>query len=822
MTSTSLDRNNAGLSSGARPIRVIRMRADRRPHDLRGLAVTKRLRRSNIVAVLTAGLVGAPMVSTSGRADEKGPPTIDAVWLRDCDVSRDIPSGMRPREPLTQKPRSIPGYDELRNALWSGGPNYPASVLANGADPNCKSKEGDPILHYAVWCNHLEQIEDLLRAGADPNLVDKNGSTPLGGAIWNGNEKAVALLLKYGADPLRKLENGKTDLDNARWWDNKKIVAVLEAKRPDPIAPKPIHPPAVLRRPDKVFGSARFRAAGGGQALVYTADGKQLIAGDARGGIRFFDAKTGELRNVIAAHESEVFGLARIPNSNILVSSGGDRTTRFWDIDTSQELMRLKWGSHGISVSPDGRFLYTGYHVWEIESVKPLKLAPRGRELKGPNSWSGTRWSFFTPNSRYLVIGREADGIYVWDLAKDQIHKIKEFTPEATKTITWKDLADAVEIGKAKPTDRLALGSDQYTVVTAAPEVLDAFSKTVEAVTRYVRAMACSPDGQFLATLGYDSRIDVYDLENKRQKYPHVGHTAGVQAVAASPDGKLIASGSDDQTARIWDRETGKQLEEIPTGSFVYSVRFSPDSKLLAIGDNASNLYLWDVKERSLQTYSTSGRITGLAFDSRGEVLVSIGDDLHVFDVKTRTTRVKTSAWNAAQGPVALSPRGLIVGGTRSMSAAETFTVPNAWKLDGETLTKQKDLFSEAMGHRSFIQSVAFSPNGSLLAASSDGAIRLWDMNQKKVIGGKMCGHTYTVGDLRFSPDGKWLASASWDGTARLWEIPSGRHALVLEADVDRISGIDFTPDGHLVTANWDGTVHLWDLPKLRAVGEGK
>jgi WD40 repeat protein len=156
----------------------------------------------------------------------------------------------------------------------------------------------------------------------------------------------------------------------------------------------------------------------------------------------------------------------------------------------------------------------------------------------------------------------------------------------------------------------------------------------------------------------------------------------------------------------------------------------------------------------------------------------------------------------------------LIVGGALSVAADETFKVPHAWVRDGGTLTETKDLFSEAMGHRSFIQAVAFSPDGSLLAASSDGAIRLWDMKRKRPVGGKMCGHTDSVGDLRFSPDGKWLASASWDGTARIWEVPSGRHVMVLEADVDRVSSVDFTPDGHLVTANWDGTVHLWDLPE--------
>ena len=771
-------------------------------------------RRSNTVVILAAGLIGGPGDPTAGRAEEKRPPTVETAWLRDLDVSPDIPPGVRPRDAVTLKPRAVPGYEQLRSAFWSGRANAPAALLANGADPNSRGKDGEPILHYALWCNYPEPLEDLLRAGADPNLPDRNGDTPLGRAIWNGHEQAVALLLRYGADPQGKRKDGTTNLAYARWVENKKIIALLEAKEPDPVKPTPVRPPVVLRRPDQVFGSARFRAAGGGQALVYTADSRQLVAGDERGGIRFFDARTGELRNVIAAHDYAVLGLARIPNPSALVSSGYDRTTRLWDVETSRELMRLRGGSHGTAVSPDGRLLFTGDHVWDIESTKPPKLGPRGRQFKGPG---GTRWSFFTPDSRYLVVGREATGIWVWDLAKDRLHRLKEFTPAAAKAITWQDLAAAVDIGGAKPTDVLALGSNQYTVVAAAPAVLTAFAQTVPSLNYDTLAMACSPDGQYLAMFGQESRIDVYDLENKKQKYPHDGHTAAVLAVSASPDGKLIASGGNDRTVRVWDRKTGKQVAEIPTGSFVYSVRFSPDGRLLAIGDNSSNLYLWDVGGRTLGTYQTSGRVTGMAFDARGEVLVSIGFEVHVLDVKTRTTRAKVSAGNAGQGPLAVSPDGLIVGGVRAMSASQTFLVPPAWVFGKNALTEKKGLFSEAMGHRSFIDAVAFSPDGSILAASSDAAIRLWDMRKRRPIGGKMCGHTDSPSDLRFSPDGKWLASAGWDGTARLWEAPSGRPLLVLEADVDRVSGVDFTPDGQLVTANWDGTVHLWDLAKHRA-----
>jgi hypothetical protein len=92
-----------------------------------------------------------------------------------------------------------------------------------------------------------------------------------------------------------------------------------------------------------------------------------------------------------------VLRLAQISDSHILVSSRNNRTTRFWETETSRELVRLRGGSHRIAASADGRLLFTGDQVGEIESPKPLKLGPRGREFKGPG---GTRWSFFTPDSR--------------------------------------------------------------------------------------------------------------------------------------------------------------------------------------------------------------------------------------------------------------------------------------------------------------------------------------------------------------------------------------------------------------------------------------
>ena len=160
---------------------------------------------------------------------------------------------------------------------------------------------------------------------------------------------------------------------------------------------------------------------------------------------------------------------------------------------------------------------------------------------------------------------------------------------------------------------------------------------------------------------------------------------ASPQSRAAILPSAAVASRSSGHFPSVnatWNRTTGEQLAEIPTKSFVYSVRFSPDNRLLAIGDNNSNLYLWDVKERSLQTYQGYGRITDVAFTMDGDMLLALGDELHLFDVKTRTTKRKMAAATAAQGNLALSPQGVTITWTVSLVLIPHSFVTVTWGVN--------------------------------------------------------------------------------------------------------------------------------------------
>ena len=750
---------------------------------------------------LTKRLIAALLVLASNAATlccHAADPKIIPVKLADLDISKQIDP--EPQGGGTLMPLRKLNYERLKSMIAQG---YGPALLADGADPNAMSPDGEPILFYVLWFGDTDILEAFLKAGADPNRKARDGSNPLHSAIWRNKAEAVKLLLQYGADP-NAVSLEKTAIEFAR-LNQKELVAILEANDLPKLKPTRFQPPEFLRRPDKVFGSAKFRPAIGGEAIVYSKDSKQVISGGDDGAIRFFDASSGEIQNVIAGHNGDVAELARIPGAEVLISSG-ESETKFWDMQTSRELMRLKGGGRGLSVSPNGRWLFTGIHLWEIESINPLRLAAKGRGYPQAGNQVIISWTFFTPDNRYLIFGVQNGYAYIWNLENDFVRRIGNLKVDEMQSLKWGDLQSMVDVPASSRDDLLALATGQYTILTGDAKTLRAFEPLLNGAGAEARSLACSPDGRYLAAIGFASRIDIYDRSRGGQKLALEGHTRGLQAVAVSPDGQLIASGSNDKTVRLWDRKSGEQLKLIETNSFVYSLCLSRDGKQLAIGDDAGGVYVFDFATRELKKWRAQGRMTSMLFDAEGETLFALGPDLTVFDARTGEQLASDFSEKAQQGSLAAVPPDLILGSGDGVAA---------WSFQDKRLIDRNDRLPEALRARG-PRTVAVAPNGSTVAVASIG-IQLWDLNSQEPIGDLMQGHTYFVEDMKFSPDGKLLASGGGghrDGTTRIWEVSSGRLLMVLDADVNRVESVAFLPDGSLVTANWNGTVHLWDLPK--------
>ncbi|KMO14192.1 hypothetical protein SQ03_20030 [Methylobacterium platani JCM 14648] len=109
--------------------------------------------------------------------------------------------------------------------------------------------------------------------------------------------------------------------------------------------------------------------------------------------------------------------------------------------------------------------------------------------------------------------------------------------------------------------------------------------------------------------------------------------------------------------------------------------------------------------------------------------------------------------------------------------------------------------------HDGAVNAVALLPDGGILTGAEDGRIALWRAGPEPER--ILLSHAGPVSGLAVAPDGRRIASSSWDGTARITPL-DGSPALVREGHRGPVNGVAFLPDGRLVTAGYDATVRIW------------
>ena len=163
--------------------------------------------------------------------------------------------------------------------------------------------------------------------------------------------------------------------------------------------------------------------------------------------------------------------------------------------------------------------------------------------------------------------------------------------------------------------------------------------------------------------------------------------------------------------------------------------------------------------------------------------------------------------WQIVESPnsVAYSPDGTLLAIATSSVASSDIRLLNV--SDGEVL-------STLSGLRNTSNSVAFSPNGEVIAGGGDyGTLILWRVSDGELIHnleGHHTGVSGLVSSVAFSPNGEIIASGSWDDTVRLWQVNDGELVNTLEGHTSSVYDVVFSIDGDVIISAGSDAIRIW------------
>ncbi len=592
-----------------------------------------------------------------------------------------------------------------------------------------------------------------------------------GGRLPNWDGDNTGLALAFSPDGKTLATGGRDGLVKLWEMPEGKLIATLKWQIPD-------GPPRLV------------------MSLAFSPDGTSLAVG---GG--FFD------KEKAAAKDAETDAMFRLPV--VWVWDVASRTGKL--LSAPPRLTGKSIGDSGVDsvlYAPDGKTLAIGL---TRESSAVILDVQTGEELPHLHFHPEAGWiggMAFSPDGKTLAFGNDSSHVFLCDLGTGKMsHKLYGHLRHVSSVVYTHDgtVVSAAYDGTVRiwdaasgqlhstfrcdaPIQRLLLlpGGKQLLVCTARDAQI--WSLKAEPALAKFRAkdpkiagvggsgLSFNAAGSFLAEVGQDQAVRVFDVATRTMTRELVGHKGRSTAVAFGPaDSDLLASGGDDHHVLLWHlRGANPLMPVVLTGheGAITCLAVTPDGAIVVSGSLDGTVRLWDAHEgKCIYTFETGqGQIHCLAVTGDGRRLITggIGGSLGVWDLTGHKLLQSPPVRVQGIGPI---DQLAVTSDGRTVATIQSNVVA-FHDLEANPPAPPRVLIGGA-------SSVAFTPNGQTLAVGCiDRVARLYDVASGQYRG-ELPGHSHQVVALAFNRDATLLATASkgslrWDraGEVMLWAAP--------------------------------------------------